>query len=91
MKIEDLELERRVRFRHGHTEYTGTIEAVSVRTTPFNVEVFIDIGFYRKNGEFAWTQRHMGELDGELSISGVIVKDDEACYSFEFVDEEADK
>lgn len=31
----------------------------------------------------------MGELDGELSISGVIVKDDEACYGFEFVDEEA--
>lgn len=50
MKNEDLRLGRKVRFRHGHTEYTGTIEAVSVRTTPFNVEVFIDIGFITRTG-----------------------------------------
>lgn len=94
MKIEDLRLGRKVRFRHGRTEYVGKICCIYITIgEPFghgsrSTDVSVSVDFLRKNGHEDRTDLTAGRYASDFAVSGTIIKHDSRYCGFEFVEEE---
>ena len=93
MKIEDLRFGRKVRFRHGRTEYVGKICCIYITIgEPFghgsrSTDVSVSVDFLRKNGHGDRTDLAVGYYASDLAVAGTIIKDTDSYCGFEFVEE----